>query len=145
MFILILCNDPHSEIFMNAKQGLVGWPVTHKSLKVSEITALRAKHGWQASPTMACDEMDFTVVASGRDQGTCGGGLGTNKNAYERASALALVASTDILEGVYTGMFAPIHKTVMRLKERVSYLTPYAAATAPTLKDYDDTIPDGNA
>ena len=130
---------------MNAKEPLAGWPVKHESLKVPEITACMSEHGWRASPTMPDDEMDFAVISSGRDKGTCGGGLGTNKSAYERASALALVASIEILEGVYTGVFAPIHKTVMRLKERVSYQAPWTSATAPILKDYDDTIPHWNA
>ena len=71
--------------------------------------------------------MDFAVIQSGRDQGTCGGGLGTNKMAYERASALALAISIEIIEGVYSEAYAQLHRTVMRLKERVAYMTPYAA------------------
>ena len=104
-----------------------------------------AKHGWQASPDHAYDEMDFAVIKSGPDQGLCGGGLGTNKIAYERASAMALAMSIEIIEGVCSRAYAQLHSTVMRLKERVAYMTPYAAASAPILTDYDDTNPDWNA
>ena len=143
--ILILCNDPQHDIFMNAKQRIVHLPVVHETRTIPTLTDIMKQHGWRASPTMVYHEMDFAVIETGRDKGLCGVGLGTSKKAYERASSAALGISLLILEGVYNKHTAQLHKIVVRLKKRIANMTPFTAVPAPVEKEYDGTVPDWSA
>jgi len=72
--ILILCNDPQHDIFMNAKQRIVHLPVVHETRTIPTLTDIMKQHGWRASPTMDYHEMDVAVIETGRDKGLCGVG-----------------------------------------------------------------------